>query len=126
MSAAEAAPSSAPWLQILLSALGMLGGTGGVTAITAVLFQRRKFRADAADVLTDTALTLVEPLKHRVVELETETAAARQQAAVMSQEIGELSRSMREVTVMLSRWRAAILAPDATLEELRDLAHNGG
>jgi hypothetical protein len=122
---AVAAPAGPLWIQIVLSALGMLGGTGGVTAIATMLLRRRRFRADTADVLTDTALALVEPLKLRVVELEAETANARRQAAAMNQEIGELRRAVREVTVMMGRWRAAILAPDATIEKLRDLIHGG-
>jgi hypothetical protein len=106
-------------VQILLSTVGLLGGTGGVTAIAAVLLQRRKFRADAADVLTDTALTLVAPLRARVAELEAETLRARRQAEAARDELSQLRAAVHEVTAMMHRWRAAILAPDATVEELR-------
>ncbi|MEV4760325.1 hypothetical protein AB0J86_35205 [Micromonospora sp. NPDC049559] len=122
---AAPAPTGPPWVQILLSALGLLGGTGGITAIVTVLLQRRKFQADTADVLTDTALTLVEPLKMRVRELESEASNSRQQAVAMHRELAELRDAVQEMTAMMRRWRAAILAPDATIERLRDLIHHG-
>ncbi|MGW4465378.1 hypothetical protein [Micromonospora sp. NPDC004704] len=116
-----ATPSAGPpWIQILLSVVGLLGGTGGVTAIATVALQRRKFRADAAEVLTDTALTLVDPLKTRVAELEAETQRARRQAAVASREIGELRDAVQQMTDLLRRWQRAIFATDATIERLRE------
>ena len=122
------APAGAgpPWVQILLSVLGVLGGAGGITAIATVVLQRRKFKADAADVITDTALTLVDPLRQRVKELEAEaagarkeTASAHQEAAAARAEIREFRSAITELTGMMRRWRAAILAPDASLDALR-------
>jgi alkylation response protein AidB-like acyl-CoA dehydrogenase len=114
----EAGP---PWVQILLSAIGIVGGTGGIAAVATVLLQRRKFKADAADVLTDTALTLVQPLKLRVAELEAETVVARQQVEKAAREVSDLRAAVRETTAMIRRWRAAILAPDATIRQIRTL-----
>lgn len=119
MIAAASNPTGPQWIQILLSAVGLLGGTGGLTAIAAVALQRRKFRADAAEVLTDTALTLVSPLKTRVGELEAETRRARRQAAAHGREIRELRVAVQEMTEMMGRWRGAIFATDATIERLR-------
>ncbi|WP_326561358.1 hypothetical protein [Micromonospora sp. NBC_01796] len=118
---AAAAPTGPPWIQILLSAVGLLGGTGGVAAVATVLGQRRKFRADTADVLTDTALTLIAPLKTRVIELEAETAEARRLALATSEQIGELRGAVNEVRILMRGWRSAILDPNATLAQLRDL-----
>ncbi|WP_329108576.1 hypothetical protein OG792_07940 [Micromonospora sp. NBC_01699] len=129
MITAASAPAGPPWVQILLSAVGLLGGTGGVTAIATVALQRRKFRADAADVLTDTALTLVDPLKTRVAELEAETKRARRQAADASREIRELRAEVQEMTDLIRRWQRAIFASDATIEHLREYilaADSGG
>lgn len=120
MITAVSAPAGPPWIQILLSVVGLLGGTGGVTAIATVALQRRKFRADAADVLTDTALTLVDPLKTRVAELEAETQRARRQAASASREIRELRAAVQEMTDLIRRWQRAIFANDATIERLRE------
>ncbi|GAB3139031.1 hypothetical protein GCM10027290_07450 [Micromonospora sonneratiae] len=120
MTAAE--PTSGPiWVQTLLSAVAVLGGAGGITAVVTVLTQRRKLKADAADVLTDTALTLIDPLRARVADLEAETARARQQAIAANNEISELRVAVQEMTVIIRRWRAAILAPNVTVEELRQI-----
>ncbi|WP_422774445.1 hypothetical protein ACN28C_17215 [Plantactinospora sp. WMMC1484] len=122
---ASAPPDSGPpWVQILLSAIGILGGGGGIASVAAVLSQRRRFRADAAEVLTDTALALIQPLKLRVAELEAETVVARQQVETATREVSELRMAVREATVMIRRWRSAILAPDATLGQLRTLVSN--
>ncbi|MEV4628839.1 hypothetical protein AB0J90_21480 [Micromonospora sp. NPDC049523] len=120
ITAAEPPSAGPPWIQILLSVVGLLGGTGGVTAIATVALQRRKFRADAAEVLTDTALTLVDPLKTRVGELEAEIQRARRQAAVASREIRELRDAVQELTALIRRWQRAIFAADATIERLRE------
>lgn len=108
-------------MQILLSIVGILGGTGGVGAMAAVLLQRRKFNAEAADVLTDTALTLVQPLKLRVAELEAETVVARQEVEKAAREVSDLRAAVWETTALIRRWRSAILAPNATLGQLRTL-----
>lgn len=114
-------PSGPPWVEILVSVIGVLGGAGGITAIATVLLQRRKFKADAADVLTDTALILAQPLKARVAELEAETVRARRQVEAATREISELRSVVREATAMIRRWRTAILAPSATIDQLRVL-----
>jgi alkylation response protein AidB-like acyl-CoA dehydrogenase len=114
-------PAGPSWVQILLSIIGILGGTGGVGAMATVLLQRRKFHAEAADVLTDTALILVQPLKLRVAELEAETIVARQQVEKAAQEVSELRAAVREATAMIRRWRSAILAPNATIGQIRTL-----
>lgn len=114
-------PVGPSWVQILLSIIGILGGTGGVGAMATVLLQRRKFNAEAADVLTDTALTLVQPLKLRVAELEAETVVARQQVEKAAREVSELRVAVREATAMIRRWRSAILAPNATIGQIRTL-----
>lgn len=131
--AGDAPPASGgSWVQTLITIVGLLGGAGGIAALAATLLQRRKIRADAADVITDTALTLVEPLRGRVNELQSEVAearreatGARQQAEAANVEIGDLRTAVRELTHLLLRWRTAVLdtasAPDprAALERLR-------
>lgn len=121
MIAAQPAPTGPPWIQILLTLVGAVGGLTGVGAIATVLVQRRKFRADAADVLTGTALTLVDPLRARVSELQSEVAEARQKAAQATEEIGDLRAAVREMTLMMRRWRTAIFAPNATVQTIREL-----
>lgn len=117
---APAASNAAPqWLQILLSVLGLLGGAGGLAAIAAVVVQRGKFRAEAADLLTDTALTLVQPMRARMAELEAEAQTAREQLRALDERTRRLQLTVVELRATLDRWYALIFAPDATLRSIR-------
>lgn len=116
------------WAQVLISALGVVGGLGGIGAVAGVLSQRRKLKADAAGVLTDTALELVEPLRVRIRELESEAASSRRATATVNGELDQMRRSARdataalqEATATLRAWRAAILSPTASLDGLRHM-----
>ncbi|MFG1955108.1 hypothetical protein [Micromonospora sp. NPDC048830] len=115
----EQAPGSPQWAQILISALGLLGGAGGLSVLATVLLQRRKLRADAAGALTEVALTLVQPLRSRVAELEAEALEVREQMAASQREIQRLRATVWELTRTLERWRAAIMAPHATVQRIR-------
>ncbi|MER7440368.1 hypothetical protein [Micromonospora avicenniae] len=116
----SAPPPAAPhWLQTVLSALGVLGSAGGLAAIAAVIIQRGKFKADAADTLTDAALTLVQPLRARVCELEREALASREELATMRSRVLQLEAAVRSLRRTLEKWRAAVMAPDATLRRIR-------
>ncbi|MDP9799337.1 putative coiled-coil protein SlyX [Catenuloplanes nepalensis] len=96
----------------ILTAIAALGGLLGAAGGVAVLAQRRKLRADAADVITDTALTLVQPLRERVTELEERTRSATRQ-------VDELSASVATLAGTLRSWRLAVLSPHVTRDELR-------
>ncbi|MFI6761878.1 hypothetical protein ACIBF5_22325 [Micromonospora sp. NPDC050417] len=113
-------PSGPAWVQILLTTVGLVGATGGVAAVATIALRRRRFRTDAAEMLTDTALTIVGPLRGRVTELELETAEFRGRALAAEREISELRLHHRNLSALLRRWRAAIMAPDATIGTIRD------
>ena len=73
-----------------------------------------KRHADAADVLTDTALTLVQPLRDELAQVRAEAQQLRD----------ELRKAVAEGQAALTELRAlrvAILDPAATLAALRDL-----
>lgn len=123
MWAATTVPSGPGWVQTLLAVVAILGGGGGLAALATVLSQRRKFKADTADVLTDTALTLVEPLRTRVTELEAEQRQARVRMSEQDAEISELRAAVRDLTATMRKWRAAILSPTARVETLRQLVN---
>lgn len=57
------------WGQVL-SAIGVLGGLGGLAALVLVPLQRRKLKADAAQVIVDSAMDLLQPFRERVEQLE--------------------------------------------------------
>ncbi|MFI5927634.1 hypothetical protein ACIA3K_16805 [Micromonospora sp. NPDC051543] len=102
-----------------LSVFGILGGSTGLAAIATVLVQRGKFKADAADTLTEAALTLVQPLQTRITELEGEALHARTELGTLREQVNQLQFVVRVLTRTLDRWRAAIRAPDATLRRVR-------
>lgn len=103
MWAAEPAPTGPPWVQTLIAVVAVIGGGGGLAALATVVLQKRKFKADAADVLTDTALTLLDPLKAELRDVRSELAAAKGNVV-------ELSDTVSGLTAVLRRWRAAILS----------------
>jgi hypothetical protein len=115
----EQAPGSPPWAQLLISAFGLISGAGGLSMLVTVLMQRRKLRADAAAALTEVALTLVQPLRARVSELEAEALVVREQLAASRREIQLLRARVWDLTRRLDRWRAAIMAPNATVDRIR-------
>lgn len=110
--------------------------TAGVTLAAALItvagrdllgaiFNRRRTRADAASVLTDTALRLNSPLRlevdrleERVHQLIIEVRMAEVNANRMADESALMADQLRDL-------RTAILAPDATIDGLRSLVHNG-
>ncbi|WP_422739313.1 hypothetical protein ACN263_08785 [Micromonospora sp. WMMD729] len=113
------APAAPHWVQVTLSVFGILGGSTGLVAIATVLVQRGKFKADAADTLTEAALTLVQPLQTRITELEGEALHARTELGTLREQVNQLQFVVRVLTRTLDRWRAAIRAPDATLRRVR-------
>jgi chromosome segregation ATPase len=113
------APEAPQWLQVLLSVLGILGGSTGLAAIATVMVQRGKFKADAADTLTEAALTLVQPLQARITELEREALDARSELGSLRDQVNHLQFAVQMLSRTLERWRAAIGAPDATLRKVR-------
>lgn len=104
-------------LQAALSAIGILGGTGGLAALASIVLQRRKLRADAADVLTDTAITLVR-------ELEQEAASARKELASARRECAELREVVALLNATMTRWRYAIMDPYVSVDQLREMVNN--
>ncbi|MFI6271918.1 hypothetical protein [Micromonospora zamorensis] len=104
---------------MVLSILGILGGSTGLAAIATVVVQRGKFKADAADTLTEAALTLVQPLQTRITQLEGEALNARSELNVLREQVNQLQFLVRILNRTLDRWRAAIRAPDATLRKVR-------
>lgn len=104
--------------QAITAVIGLIGGMGGSGALLGHIFQRRRIRAEAADVLTDTALTLVQPLRARVKELDSEARATRAEVREARNDARHLRDELGDVLATLRRWRAAILDHRVSRDEL--------
>lgn len=102
----------------IIAIVAALGGLGGIGAFFQVFSQRRKFKAEATDVLTDTALTLVEPLRQRVAELEEEARRTREEVKQARNDARALRDEVVDLAGVLRRWRTAILTRAVSREEL--------
>lgn len=121
---------SVNWAQAAQQGLSVLTTTGVAGLIGKGVFDRikskqravegrEKRRAEAADVLTDTALTLVEPLKRELAEVRAEATDLRLQ---VHKAVTEAESAIHE----LRRLKLAILDPASTLGALRDLVSRHG
>lgn len=95
--------AAAAWAAV---AAALLGG-GGIGSVFVAILGRRKGKADAADVLTDSVLQFAEQLKKEAGEARDEVRRVRQEATLLADE--------------LHRIRLAIMAPAATIDGLRAL-----
>lgn len=66
------------WAAILPAFLGLLGG-GSVAAIITAFATRGKTRADAAAVVTDSAVDLLKPLRDEIREIRSRLTAVEEQ-----------------------------------------------
>lgn len=91
--------------QLVVTAIAALGGLGGLGGVLAAVLGRGKLRAESAQIVTASAVQLVN-------EMQEEAAGAR----------GELRTLRTEVAAMaaeLHRIRVAIYDPAATLQSIR-------
>ena len=103
-------------VQDITTIIGAVGGLGGLSALVASFLTRKKVRAEAADVITDTALTLVEPLQRRVRELDVEVTELRSK-------VRSATDVLADAMSLIRRWRASMLSTAVTRDELRLMAH---
>jgi hypothetical protein len=102
-------------VQSVISIIGAIGGLSGLGALIAAVLTRKKVRAEAADVITDTALTLVEPLQRRVRELDVEVTELRAK-------VRNATDVLADAMAMIRRWRASMLSAGVDREQLREMA----
>lgn len=92
------------WQAWVLGLVGVLGGLGGLAALLALPVQLRKGRADAAAVIVDSAVDLLEPLKAEIREVKGELL--------------KVERLVRQIKTELSR-------PSPSVQRLRDIVGLG-
>lgn len=134
------APAGAPlWLVVVGMLLALVGSGGGIGALLLVRSTRRKANVDSDEVYTRIAITLVEPLEHRLASAEQALAAeqerGRQQRAAAEAELDRVRARHREalaevddlisaayrLRLLVQQWHRAIMDPAATIEWLRQL-----
>ncbi|GAB7053139.1 hypothetical protein [Catenuloplanes indicus] len=113
------------WVLILVAAIGGLGGLG---ALLNAMFSRRKSKADAAQVITGTAMEWIakfekaaESAQEQAEAAQAQARAAREQMQAAQVQIERVTAEARALAAELQALRTAILRPDASLETLRGL-----
>ncbi|WP_157239510.1 hypothetical protein [Catenuloplanes japonicus] len=113
-------------------AVAVVGGLGGLGALLNAAFGRRKTRADAAQVITGTAMEWIGKFEKAAESAQAQAEAAQVQASKAREQMSAAQEQMERVTAEaralateLHQLRTAILAPDATLEHLRLLVARG-
>jgi uncharacterized protein YlxW (UPF0749 family) len=93
------------WAAISAAIVGGLGGLGGLAAFAQALTGRSKIRAEAADVLTGSALEIVRQIQDRERGLQVRVRE-------LEDELDQLHRRLREL-------ERAVSERDATISQLR-------
>lgn len=93
------------WATYAAAIVGALGGLGGLAAFAQALTGRSKVKADAAGVLTGSALEIVRQIQDREGRLQVRVRE-------LEDEIDQLHRRLREL-------ERAICERDATISQLR-------
>lgn len=104
------------WVTTIAGAVGALAGLG---ALLNAFFGRSKTRAEAAQVITGTAVTWMN-------EFEEDAKAARRDAKAVREEMRSVRTEARALAEELHQLRTAILQPGITIDALRSLVGAGG
>lgn len=96
------------WATVAAAVVGGLGGLGGLAAFTQAVFSRSKVRAEAADVLTDSALKIVREVQDRESILQGRVRDLENEIDKLHRRLRQLERDLSEKDTLLSR-----LKPDA-------------
>jgi uncharacterized protein (DUF3084 family) len=121
--------TGAEWATLII---GGVGGTAGVAALLNAVFGRSKTKAEAAQVVVGSAVTLMNELEEAAREARQESRAAhdeakasRSESRAAHQEMAEVRKHAHALADELHRLRTAIMHPDATIEALRALVGSG-
>jgi len=100
--------TGAEWATLII---GGVGGTAGVAALLNAIFGRGKTRSEAAQIITGSAVSMMNEFEEDAKAARTEMRAVRTEALALAEELHQL--------------RMAILQPTATIETLRALVVAG-
>lgn len=93
------------WLAVTAAIVGGLGGLGGLAAFAQALFGRQKVKADAADVLTGSALEIVRQIQEREGRLQGRVRELEDEIDQLHRRVRDLERSLAEREVQILNLR---------------------
>jgi ammonia channel protein AmtB len=97
---------------------GAILGTGGIAGVVGSLLtglvNRPKVRADAVKLLTDAAVQQVNEMQEETARMRAEVLEARGHVRLLTAEVDACMAKLRT-------WRAAILSPAVTREDLHTM-----
>lgn len=102
---------------IIIAVVGVLGSIAA--ARLTVWAERKKTEADAAQVITDTALNLITPLRAEVEKISQENCSLEGKLASMEAEIIRLRRQVNAKDQRIQQLEALVKERDAEIAELR-------
>lgn len=109
------------WLPVLGIIATLLGGGGGITALLLVRRQGRRLNADTADVLSKTAITLVQPLEQRLISAETRAAGAERRADTAEERADAADHNLRLIGYQLDGMRRDVERLQRLLRQTRQI-----
>lgn len=83
-------------MSVLVTVLSVLGGCSFIGTITVAVMQRKKVGADAASVLTGSALQIVEDLRTELKGARSELRETRAELGAVRRHMGVLEQLLRE------------------------------
>lgn len=86
------------WLTVLLAIAAIttaLGVGAVITAVVTGLFGRKKSKADAADVLAETATELIAPLRERITELTNQLKEEKEDNRRLRHKVEDIEQDLR-------------------------------
>lgn len=103
------------WVTLIV---GGVGGLAGVAALLNAFFGRGKTKAEAAQIITGSAVQMMGEFEDAARDALAESKATRD-------EMQEVRREARALAEELHQLRMAIMQPTATIETLRALVSSG-
>ena len=112
--------------------VGVLGGLSGLGVLLNAVFGKTKSKADAAQIITGTAMEWIgrferaaEQAQVQAEAAQVQAARARDQMSAAQVQIERVTAEARALASELHLLRTAILRPDASMDELRQLVRQG-
>lgn len=89
------------WLSLGAMIFGALGGVSGLAAFSQAYVSRPKVRADATEILTDSALQIVRQIQDREYHLQSRVRELEKELEILRKRVREMERGLddRDMTI---------------------------